>query len=238
VSEDNQTVVKNWGTIDTTTATYTVTFDSDTPNARIWVNCRATAMYSTWKGNFKDTNNMGAHRLMPVPMAEWMVVGNLTLPTEAHMLIGYDGWGVNFGNNKTVYCGSDGFVASFGDHVFKVTSKGIIGNNRRTVAILSKQNYNADEIVYTATTDIDTIIATAKTVRILFPQHPYDGYELKIYDKTQADNGVCYITSHPYPIIMCREWKGEIKKDFELDKFCVRTYTFFVDAWYEGYEGY
>ena len=34
------------------------------------------------------------------------------------MLIGYDGFGVNFGTNKTVYCGAEGFIASYGDSLF------------------------------------------------------------------------------------------------------------------------
>lgn len=42
---------------------------------------------------------------MPLPNAAVEVNSTLTLPTAAHMLIGYDGWGANFGNNKTVYCG-------------------------------------------------------------------------------------------------------------------------------------
>jgi len=39
---------------------------------------------------------------------------------------------------------------------------------------------------------------------------------------------------------MCKEHKnsGQIYREFELEGYCVRTYTFFDGQWYEGYEGY
>lgn len=68
---------------------------------------------------------------MPLPNAAVEVNSTLTLPTAAHMLIGYDGWGANFGNNKTVYCGKDGFIANFGDNEFKINSDGIWNNGKK-----------------------------------------------------------------------------------------------------------
>lgn len=231
----NSVTLKDFGRINSM-ENYSYTFEDDTPDAKLFFSFSGNTTESSWKAGY--SNPSGQLKPIPMPGCEFTVTATLTLPTKAHMLIGYDGWGVNFGNNKTVYCGTDGFIASFGDHVFKVTDKGIIGNNKRTAAILSKANYNSDDISYTVTTDVDTVIALAKTVRIQFPSNPYDGYELKIYDKTQNNYGTCYITTSPYKLVMCRDWEGEIKKNYELDRFGVRTYTFFSGQWYEGYEGY
>lgn len=224
-------VIQDWKTIQSGKE-FSYTFESNVDDARIYVFFTSDSLYSTWLGSY-DTN---PGKPMPLPNAAVEVNCTLTLPTAAHMLIGYDGWGVNFGNNKTVYCGSDGFIASFGDQLFKITSNGITGNNRRTAAILSSANYNANKIVYKVTTDVDTVIALVNEVHIEFPSNPYDGYELKVYDKT-PENGTCYITTKPYKLVMCKEHKnsGQIYIDHELIGYCVVTYTFFDGQWYEGY---
>lgn len=237
MNQYNSVTLADWGKLESMTK-YSITFDADTPDARVYLSFTGNTTYSSWKGSY-GPGSSGQLKPMPQPVCAFFVSATLTLPTAAHMLIGYDGWAVNFGNNKTVYCGSDGFIASFGDQLFKITSNGITGNNRRTAAILSSANYNANKIVYYATTDVDTIIALANEVHITFPSNPYDGYELKIFDKTPKD-GTCYITTTPYKLVMCKEHKnsGQIYREFELEGYCVRTYTFFDGQWYEGYEGY
>ena len=45
------------------------------------------------------------------------------------MLIGYDGYAINFGTNKTVLCGKEGFIANFGDTILKINSDGITTQN-------------------------------------------------------------------------------------------------------------
>lgn len=236
MNSDNNVTYKDFGVIKGNT-TYDITFDQDVDNARIYLTFEASCAYSSWIGSYKSGD--GSLGFMPLPNTKFGIAGEITLPTSAHMLIGYDGWAANFGNNTTVYCGTDGFIASYGSQVFKVTKNGIVGNNRRNAVILSKKNYNADKIYYQVTTDYDTVIAMAKECHIVFPTNPYDGYELKIYDKTKDDRGLCYITTSPYPVVMCKKWNDDgVKKEFELDDFCVRTYTFFVDSWYEDYGGY
>lgn len=116
----------NWNTI-YANKEYTYTFDQNVIGARIYVFFASESLYSTWLGSY-DTN---PGKPMPLPNAAVEVNCTLTLPTAAHMLIGYDGWGVNFGNSKTVYCGKDGFIANFGDNEFKINSDGIWNNGKK-----------------------------------------------------------------------------------------------------------
>lgn len=104
---------------------FSYTFGSDITNAKIYVKFSGNTLYSRWKGSY----DIHQGKPMPMPNALAEVNCTLTLPTTAHMLIGYDGWGANFGNNKTVYCGKDGFIASYGGEEFRITSNGIWNNN-------------------------------------------------------------------------------------------------------------
>lgn len=49
--------------------------------------------------------------------------------SKSYMLIGYDGYAINFGTNKTVLCGKEGFIANFGDTILKINSDGITTQN-------------------------------------------------------------------------------------------------------------
>ena len=89
---------------------YTVVND----NADIQVTGQFTiyAPKSSWERGI-DTN------LPNTPFINVTVEWNNEVPNKnSFMLIGYDGFGVNFGTNKTVYCGAEGFIASYGDSLF------------------------------------------------------------------------------------------------------------------------
>lgn len=50
---------------------------------------------------------------------------DLILPTGCFSLIGYDGMAMNFGNQKTVYFGSDGAYISYGNNRLKIDANGV-----------------------------------------------------------------------------------------------------------------
>lgn len=116
MNQDNSAVIHNWNTV-YSNREYTYTFDSDTTNARIYVTFSGNTLFSSWIGNY---NVYQGGKLMPMPNAAVKINGTLELPMAAHMLIGYDGWGINFGNNKLIYCGKEGFVAKYGDNEFRI----------------------------------------------------------------------------------------------------------------------
>lgn len=53
------------------------------------------------------------------------VTYNIILPTNAITILGYDGYASNFGNNKTVYLGSEKTVISYGDAKLRFSTTGI-----------------------------------------------------------------------------------------------------------------
>lgn len=53
------------------------------------------------------------------------VTYNIILPTNAITILGYDGYASNFGNNKTVYLGSEKTVISYGDAKLRFSTNGI-----------------------------------------------------------------------------------------------------------------
>ena len=50
---------------------------------------------------------------------------NLELPATSFMLIGHDGFAVNFGNNKTAYIGSDSTTIQYGNYGLRVSTTGL-----------------------------------------------------------------------------------------------------------------
>lgn len=172
---------EGWGTV-YSNKEYTYTFDKDVADARIYVTFKGNTLYSRWKGNY----DVYQGKPMPMPNALAEVNCTLTLPTTAHMLIGYDGWGANFGNNKTVYCGKDGFIASYGDNEFRITSDGIWNNNKRNVAVVDGTGYSeASPKTYLIKLPIDTVLFKGDNCKVIFPKNPPQGYVLTIFDKSE-----------------------------------------------------
>ena len=169
-----------WDTI-STKEEFSYTFGSDITNAKIYVKFSGNTLYSRWIGNY---DVMQGGKPMPMPNALAEVNCTLTLPTTAHMLIGYDGWGANFGNNKTVYCGKDGLIASYGGEEFRITSNGIWNNNKRNVKVVDGTGYSRESPnTYLIELPIDTVLFKGANCKVVFPKNPPQGYVLTIFDK-------------------------------------------------------
>ena len=232
--EDNYTVIKSFGTLKAGT-TYSVTFTEDVTNARVVVGFSGTTTMSSWKSGY--SNPSGQMKPMPIPFANFHFDGVANLPTAAHMLIGYDGWAVNFGNNKTVYCGSDGFIASFGEQTFKITSDGIYNNNKRNVKVLDGTGYSSDKPnTYTIVPPIDTVLCKGANCKVIFPSNPEEGYMITIFDKC---TGNCYISSNGKNVQGAADYSNDMHTitNDELGGRIPWRWTYMNNCWYAEYIG-
>lgn len=190
-------------------------------------------LYSRWKGSY-DINQ---GKPMPIPNALAEVNCTLTLPTTAHMLIGYDGWGANFGNNKIVYCGKDGFIASYGGEEFRITSNGIWNNNKRNVAVVNGTGYPREAPkIYLIDLPIDTVLCKGNNCKVIFPKDPPQGYMITIYDKC-LDN--CYFSSNGKSIQDTTDYGTDyhVVTNGELSGRIPWRWTYIDGVWYEEYIG-
>ena len=233
MNQYNSAVLHNWNTV-YTGSDYSYTFDSNTPNARIYVTFKGNTLYSTWIGNY---DVMHGGKPMPRPNAYIQLTGTVTLPTTAHMLIGYDGWGVNFGNNKTVYCGKDGFIANFGNNEFRITSDGICNNSKKNVMVLNGTGYsNSSPNTYTVVLPIDTVLCKGNNCKVVFPKDPPNGYVLTIFDKC-IDN--CFINSNGKNVQGTTDYSTDYRviTNDELNGRIPWRWTYIDGVWYEEYIG-
>ena len=221
-----------WTTI-STNKEFSYTFGSDITNAKIYVKFSGNTLYSRWKGNY----NVYQRKPMPIPNALAEVNCTLTLPTTAHMLIGYDGWGANFGNNKTVYCGKDGLIASYGGEEFRITSNGIWNNNKRNVAVVNGTGYPREAPnIYLIDLPIDTVLCKGDNCKVIFPKNPPQGYMITIYDKC-TDN--CYFSSNGKSIQDTTDYGTDyhVVTNGELSGRIPWRWTYIDGVWYEEYIG-
>jgi hypothetical protein len=62
-------------------------------------------------------------------VTQWQVTGalsyNVVTPNPAFMLIGYDGIGVNFGDNRTVFFGAEGSTLNYGSNALRIDNNGV-----------------------------------------------------------------------------------------------------------------
>lgn len=208
---------------------YSYTFESNATDARIYIFFKGDTLYSTWVSGY-DVNT---GKPMPQPNAAIEMTGTVTLPTAAHMLIGYDGWGVNFGNNKTVYCGKDGFIANFGDHEFRITSDGIWNNSKKNVMVLNGTGYsNSAPNTYTVVLPIDTVLCKGDNCKVVFPKDPPEGYVLTIFDK-------CFINSNGKKVQGTPDYGTDyhVPTNDELNGRIPWRWTFMDNTWYAEYIG-
>lgn len=222
-----------WTTI-STNKEFSYTFGSDITNAKIYVKFSGNTLYSRWKGNY---NVYQGGKPMPMPNALAEVNCTLTLPTTAHMLIGYDGWGANFGNNKTVYCGKDGFIASYGGEEFRITSNGIWNNNKRNVKVVDGTGYPREAPnIYLIDLPIDTVLCKGDNCKVIFPKNPPQGYMITIYDKC-TDN--CYFSSNGKSIQDTTDYGTDyhVVTNGELSGRIPWRWTYIDGVWYEEYIG-
>ena len=156
--------------------------------------------------------------------------------SSTFMLIGYDGWGISFGTNKTVYCGKDGFVAKYGDNEFRITDTGISHNNMATTYTIIGTSSSSSPTTYTVQDPIDTVLCKSGYCKVIFPSNPYNGQRIKIYDKSSAES---YINSNgKYVCGADRRYSDRsIWTNQNLANMAVRIYTYINDTWFEEYTG-
>ena len=212
---------------------FSYTFGSDITNAKIYVKFSGNTLYSRWKGNY----NVYQRKPMPIPNALIEVNCTLTLPTTSHMLIGYDGWGANFGNGKTVYCGKDGFIASYGGEEFRITSNGMWNNNKRNVKVVNGTGYPREAPnIYLIELPIDTVLCKGDNCKVIFPKDPPQGYMITIYDKC---NDNCYFSSNGKNIQDTTDYGTDyhVVTNGELSGRIPWRWTYIDGVWYEEYIG-
>ena len=191
------------------------------------------------------------HFTIGVPTSIWGANGNphpaisvsvnwineIPKASSTFMLIGYDGWGVNFGNNKTVYCGNDGFIASFGDSLFKITPDGIVEKrNKASIKVIEGSTSSSNPYTYEVPDTVDTILCKTGNTIIKLPSKPYQVQRVKIYDK--SPNGETWINFQGYMVRANNHYNTRTyQSKFQCDGQYVRIYTFIGDTWFEEFTG-
>lgn len=232
MNQYNSAVLHNWNTV-YAGSEYSYTFDSNTPNARIYVTCKGNTQYSTWIGNY---DVMHGGKPMPMPNARIQLTGTVTLPTSAHMLIGYDGWGVNFGNNKTVYCGKDGFIASFGNNEFRITSEGISHNNMATTHTIIGTSSSSSPAIYEVQDPVDLVLCKSGYCKIRMPNTPYNGQTIKVLDKSPDETWIDFNGKYVCPADGRYESRS-LNNNWACKGTYPRLFTYLDNTWYEEYMG-
>lgn len=233
MNQYNSAVLHNWNTV-YAGSEYSYTFDSDTKNARIYVTFRGNTLYSTWIGNYYDVIHSG--KPMPMPNAHIQLTGTVTLPTSAHMLIGYDGWGVNFGNNKTVYCGKDGFVACYGNNEFRITSEGISHNNMATTHTIIGSSSSSSPVIYEVQDPVDLVLCKSGYCKIRMPRNPYNGQTIKVLDKSSDETWIDFNGKYVCPADGRYESRS-LNSNWACKGTYPRLFTYLDNTWYEEYMG-
>lgn len=155
---------------------------------------------------------------------------------NSFMLIGYDGFGVNFGTNKTVYCGAEGFIASYGDSLFKITSDGIVEKkNGANVEVINGSSSIYSPSYYNLKEGVDTILCKSGYIIITLPSNPYQGQSVKIFDKSPQE---VYVNFNGYMVGANSDYNSRTHQTkYALDGTAVRTFTFIGDTWFMEYMG-
>ena len=232
MNQYNSAVLHNWNTV-YAGSEYSYTFDSDTPNARIYVTFKGNTLYSTWIGNY-DVMHDG--KPMPMPNAYIQLTGTVTLPTSAHMLIGYDGWGVNFGNNKTVYCGKDGFIACYGNNEFRITSEGISHNNMATTHTIIGSSSSSSPAIYEVQDPVDLVLCKSGYCKIIMPKTPYNGQTIKVLDKSPDETWIDFNGKYVCPADT-QYGSRSLNNNWACKGTYPRLFTYLDNTWYEEYMG-
>lgn len=211
---------------------FSYTFGSDITNAKIYVKFSGNTLYSRWKGNY----NVHQGKPMPMPNALAEVNCTLTLPTTAHMLIGYDGWGANFGNNKTVYCGKDGFIASYGNNEFRITSEGISHNNMVTTHTIIGSSSSSSPTIYEVQDPVDLVLCKSGNCKIRMPRNPYNGQTIKVLDKSPYETWIDFNGNYVCPADTKYESRS-LDSNWACKGVVPRLFTYLDNTWYEEYMG-
>ena len=216
---------------------YTVVGD----NVEVMVTGRFTknVSQSIWGTNqdiiFPRDTNITIKPIRPMPSITVTVNWKNEVPTSSgFMLIGYDGFAVNFGNNKTVYCGADGFIASYGTNEFRITSDGIWRNNHPNVKVVKGTDNSNSPATYTVQEPVDTVLCTGNYCKIIFPRNPYEGQTFRILDKALAET---YINSNGKKVVNHQTGgDGRVLNLDYLGSQVFWTYVYIDGRWYESAE--
>lgn len=216
---------------------YTVVGD----NVEVMVTGRFTknVSQSIWGTNqdiiFPRDTNITIKPIRPMPSITVTVNWKNEVPTSSgFMLIGYDGFAVNFGNNKTVYCGADGFIASYGINEFRITSDGIWRNNHPNIKVLKGTDNSNSPATYTVQEPVDTVLCVGNYCKVIFPPNPYEGQTFRILDKALVET---YINSNGKKVV--NHQTGGDGKVLNLDYLGSQvfwTYVYIGGRWYESAE--
>ena len=181
-----------------------------------------------------DTN-ITLQPIRPMPSITVTVNWKNEVPTSSgFMLIGYDGFAVNFGNNKTVYCGADGFIASYGVNEFRITSDGIWRNNHPNVKVVKGTDNSNSPATYTVQEPVDTVLCTGNYCKIIFPPNPYEGQTFRILDKALEET---YINSNGKKVVNHKTGgDGQVLNPDYLGGQVFWTYMYIDGRWYESAE--
>lgn len=195
---------------------------------------------SIWGANQDTLSPRGTNKptLHPRPSIYVTVNWNNEVPTSsAFMLIGYDGFAANFGTNTTVYCGKDGFIAKYGDSLFKITTDGIVERrNKASIEVINGSTSSSSPYQYHLKDGIDTILCKSGNTLIILPSNPYQGQKVKIHDKSQ--DGETWINFQGYMVRANNHYNTRTRQSkFQCDGQYVRIYTFIGDTWFEEFTG-
>ena len=164
------------------------------------------------------------------------MTGTVTLPTSAHMLIGYDGWGVNFGNNKTVYCGKDGFIACYGNNEFRITSEGISHNNMATTHTIIGSSSSSSPTIYEVQDPVDLVLCKSGYCKIRMPKTPYNGQTIKVLDKSPDETWIDFNGNYVCPADT-QYGSRSLNSNWACKGTYPRLFTYLDNTWYEEYMG-
>lgn len=182
----------------------------------------------------RDTN-ITIQPIRPMPSITVTVNWKNEVPTSSgFMLIGYDGFAVNFGNNKTVYCGADGFIASYGINEFRITSDGIWRNNHPNIKVLKGTDNSNSPATYTVQEPVDTVLCVGNYCKVIFPPNPYEGQTFRILDKALEET---YINSNGKKVVDHNTvGDGKVLSLDYLGGQVFWTYVYIGGRWYESAE--
>lgn len=224
---ENGTVKKQGTLKELKSLTYTVTADS-----------QVTFKIKYHLTDLSTAYNPSTTRAYRLPIMVLQFKWNTSLPSSGiHTVIGQDGWASNLGNNTTVYCGKDGFIANYGDSLFKITTDGIVvRRNGASIATVKGSTIPATPLNYNLPQDIDTVLCISGHTRIILPKNPYQGQRVKVYDKSK--DGETYIRFQGYMVRADKTYKDRsYEMSFQCDGQFVRIYTFIGDTWFEEFTG-
>lgn len=192
----------------------TVKYDG---NVSITIDIAATVTNSIYYGSDTPTSST-----TPKAYVNWSL--GVTTPTRNTFLqISPDGMAVNFGTNKNVYIGNDGFYANFGSYNFRITADGVMGNNVHRTQVYTTSQTIPDGVDCAIFTGSGNLTAT-------LPSNPYEGQTIKIADKC---NNLYLVSTKPVMQQNSRTANILTGTQHELGQAFWWEYIYSNGTWYE-----